>query len=189
MLAQPECRDDRDFVPQAEPESVDVLVQQLRNRAPHIDSNVEDEIIENLRLLISTRSLQGWSDEDVLAELVAIGLVEDYAADLIGFTRGSGRPLAIPQTPLLFPRGLGGAPYWLRPGVRSVPSFTFRTRHRLHLAKKLAGVEGEDDPDSLRQLQEIPVVPLSPLRGSRIRTLLVIACVTLLLTNLIVWLV
>lgn len=167
---------DADFVPRAEVESVEELVHRLRlrfrDRNSTTDPREEEETVENLRLLICTRSLQGWSDEDLLAELIGIGLVEDYAWDLIGFTHGAGRPGFVPQTPLLSPRGYGGT-FWIRYGSPAMPSFPFRTRHRLQQAKRLAGLAG-DDPEAFKEFQPVPVIPSTPGRGSRILTLLVV---------------
>jgi len=172
---------DTDFLPpQPALASVDELVNSLRARFREPDPLSEDETVEKLRLLICVRTLQRWTDADVLAELIGIGLVEEYALDLIGSTRAAGRYRSVEVgTPVIYGRGLPA--YWKNPAHDSRLQIAQRASNRLQLARELAGlVGGEADPSPVELAGDVqvlpPAVPSSAAHSDRLRQLVAVAC-------------
>ena len=129
-------------------------------------------------MLICVRDLQGCPDEDILAELRGIGLVEDYAADMMWSARAAGRPRQIATPAPIEPRMYGG--------FRSRPSTRFRmdirATRRLELARRLAGIT--DGPSA--ELEAIPTVPPMVMKSDWLRFTLLWSAIVFTLVGSVV---
>ena len=140
---------DEDFIPHDQTTgTVEDVVQTLRlrfrDRQSWVDPRDEPEIVEQLKLLICVRSLQGWTDEATLAELLSIGAVADYATHLVASTLTSGKNHREFATPVFQPRAA------MTPNLGPVPSLRHsgasRAVTRLRRAQELVNRAGCAEP-------------------------------------------
>lgn len=164
-----------DFVPPApDASSVDELLRlvkaRYRDRERLDDPRYDHNAIEDLRLLICVRSIQNWSYREVLAELIAIGLVLEYAEELIATTQ-TGRRTLPPESGTCLTYRQGFPTLWNDAAHERRRKLTMRASHRLQLAGELAGLDPwEPDVPELELVDQPEVIPpATPARASRAR--------------------
>ena len=182
---------EEEFVPPApEASSVDELLHALkaryRDRDRLDDPRYDHHAIENLRLLICVRTIQNWFYREVLAELIAIGLVLEYAEELIATTQTGRRTVPLESgTCLTYRQGL--PTMWNDALHERRRRLTMRASHRLQLAGELTGLDPwEPDVPPLELVDQPEVVPpATPSRASRSRKAFNAILIALLVLGLI----
>ncbi len=166
---------EEDFVPHApEASSLDellhVLKSRYRDRNRLDDPRNDQDAIENSRLLICVRTIQNWSYREVIAELIAIGLVLEYAEELIATTQTGKRTLP-PESGTCLTYRQGFPTMWNGALHERRRKLTMRARHRLQLAGELSGLDPWESDVSTLELVDHPEVvrPATPIRTSRPR--------------------
>ena len=113
-------------------------------------------------------------------ELLAVGLIPEYADDLMATTHASGR-VEVPESVRSVKYGQGQPVFWNLPIFERRRLNELRVSHRLQVARELVGIEPFDlDKASIELAEETNVLPPteSPiaLRTDRRRQLLSFVC-------------
>ena len=155
MSANADEWSDQDFV--APPDrTFDELVASLHQR---MNGGVLDgAMIEDLRLYIVARKLQGLNQPDVENELIGWGLPSDYVIDLVCSTLSAGNygPVEIQRE--TFVNGISA-------GVNRNPTYGARVRGmeraeaRIRQAQRMLGLDGTQNPNLAFDTTDLPQVP------------------------------
>jgi hypothetical protein len=134
---------DRDFIPPPD-RTFDQLVASLHER---LSGGVLDgAMIEDLRLYIVARMLQGLTQPEVENELIGWGLPSDYVIDLVCSTRSAGNYGPVEVQRESFVNGVSA-------GVNRSPTYGGRVRgmeraeSRIRQAQRMLGIDGELNPN------------------------------------------
>jgi hypothetical protein len=134
---------DRDFVPPPD-RTFEQLVASLHER---MNGGVLDgAMIEDLRLYIVARMLQGLTQPEVENELIGWGLPSDYVIDLVCSTRSAGNYGPVEVQRETFVNGMSA-------GVNRSPTYGGRVRgmeraeSRVRQAQRMLGIDGESNPN------------------------------------------